>query len=331
MKEKYLFELGGENIELGKYEAIDLLEYENYKPQILSQEINLLAVEVIKPIEKKIMRRFGMVKRVSNIINYLENIQIEEIVEKIPDIEINNKSFAIRLLKKNGESESKIAKLLGEKISSKNRIDLNNPDVKIFYYSGENTIISKWDKNMETYYSKCLEHHVKYRPYFSPISIHPRIARSMVNLARCPWKGKIIDPFCGTGGILIEIADIGIDAIGIDIIDKMKEYSLGNLKHYNLSAEVFCGDIETINDYNFNAIVTDPPYGISTTTKGEGVSKLMKRSLDLFSIKLKPKQRLVMAVSKPELIVQHSLKIIKCFEWYIHKSLTRYIMVIEKN
>ncbi len=245
MKEKYLFELGGENIELGKYEAIDLLEYENYKPQILSQEINLLAVEVIKPIEKKIMRRFGMVKRVSNIINYLENIQIEEIVEKIPDIEINNKSFAIRLLKKNGESESKIAKLLGEKISSKNRIDLNNPDVKIFYYSGENTIISKWDKNMETYYSKCLEHHVKYRPYFSPISIHPRIARSMVNLARCPWKGKIIDPFCGTGGILIEIADIGIDAIGIDIIDKMKEYSLGNLKHYNLSAEVFCGDIET--------------------------------------------------------------------------------------
>ncbi len=331
MKEKYLFELGGENIELGKYEAIDLLEYENYKPQILSQEINLLVVEVIKPIEKKIMRRFGMVKRVSNIINYLGNVQIEEIIEKIPDIEINNKSFAIRLLKKNGESESKIAKLLGEKISSKNRIDLNNPDVKIFYYSGENTIISKWDKNMETYYSKCLEHHVKYRPYFSPISIHPRIARSMVNLARCPWKGKIIDPFCGTGGILIEIADIGIDAIGIDIIDKMKEYSLGNLKHYNLSAAVSCGDIETINDYNFNAIVTDPPYGISTTTKGEGVSKLMKRSLDLFSIKLKPKQRLVMAVSKPELIVQHSLKIIKCFEWYIHKSLTRYIMVIEKD
>ena len=57
----------------------------------------------------------------------------------------------------------------------------------------------------------------------------------------------------------------------------------------------------------------------------------MKRSLDLFSSKLKPKQRLIMAVSKPELIVQRSLKIIKCFEWYIHKSLTRYIMIIEKD
>ena len=87
-----MFELGGENIELGKYEAIDLLEYENYKPQILSQEINLLVVEVIKPIEKKIIRRFGMVKRISKIISYLENIQIDEILEKIPDIEISEES-----------------------------------------------------------------------------------------------------------------------------------------------------------------------------------------------------------------------------------------------
>tara|TARA_B100002051_G_C16640405_1_gene588309 strand:+ start:163 stop:1158 length:996 start_codon:yes stop_codon:yes gene_type:complete len=330
VKEKYLFELGGENIELGRYEAIELLEYENYRPQILSQEINLLVIEVAKPIEKRIMRRFGMVKRISNIINYLKYIEINEVIKKIPDIDIKNKSFAIRLLKKNGESESKVAKLLGEKISHKNKIDLNNPDVKIFYYSGENTIISIWDKNMETYYSKCLKHHIKHRPYFSPISIHPRIARSMVNLARCPLQGKIIDPFCGTGGILIEIADIGIDAIGIDILDKMKEYSLGNLKHYNLSAKVLCGDIEIIKYYNFNAIVTDPPYGISTTTKGEGIDKLMKRSLDLFANKLKSKQRLVIAVSKPEIIDQDSLKIVKCFEWYIHKSLTRYIMIIEK-
>ena len=116
-----------------------------------------------------------------------------------------------------------------------------------------------------------------------------------------------------------------------DVMDKMKEYSLGNLKHYNLSAEVACGDIEKINDYNFNAIVTDPPYGISAPTKGEGGDKLMKRSLDLLSNKLKSKQRLVIAVSKPELIYEHSLKIIKSFEWYIHKSLTRYIMIIEKN
>ena len=34
MREKYLLELGGENTELGKYEALELLKFKNYKPRI---------------------------------------------------------------------------------------------------------------------------------------------------------------------------------------------------------------------------------------------------------------------------------------------------------
>ena len=80
-----------------------------------------------------------------------------------------------------------------------------------------------------------------------------------------------------------------------------------------------------------DSIVTDPPYGISTTTRGEGVEELMLRSLSLFSKKLKSGQRLVMAVSKPELVQSNHFRILYQFEWYIHKSLTRNIMVMEKN
>ena len=32
MKEKYLLELGGENTDLGKYEALELLKFEKYSP-----------------------------------------------------------------------------------------------------------------------------------------------------------------------------------------------------------------------------------------------------------------------------------------------------------
>jgi len=46
------------------------------------------------------------------------------------------------------------------------------------------------------------------RPYFKPISLDPRLARAMANIA-CPEEGKILDPFCGTGGILLEAAAIG--------------------------------------------------------------------------------------------------------------------------
>ena len=34
MREKYLLELGGENTELGKYEALELFKLKNYKPRI---------------------------------------------------------------------------------------------------------------------------------------------------------------------------------------------------------------------------------------------------------------------------------------------------------
>tara|TARA_B100000029_G_scaffold513694_1_gene614046 strand:- start:557 stop:1555 length:999 start_codon:yes stop_codon:yes gene_type:complete len=329
VKEKYLFELGGENTELGKYEALELLKTEKYSPKLIFDNGNIIAIEVSKDIKKRIAQRFAMTRRISRIVCYYKEQNLEDILNNISEIEIGSKSFAIRVID-NISSEKEIAKKLGEKISPKNKIDLDKPDVKILYYSNVRSIVSIWHLDNETYYNKCLEHHVKYRPFFSPISIHPRIARSMVNLANCSLKNKIVDPFCGTGGILIEVSSMKMGAIGIDILDKMVDYSNGNLKHYNLEAKVRKGDVEEIQNCDFNAIVTDPPYGISTTTKGEGVDELMNRSMILFAQSLKPKQRLVMAVSKPELVKNEKFKIVNQFEWYIHKSLTRYILVMER-
>ena len=69
-------------------------------------------------------------------------------------------------------------------------------NVKILYYSNVRSIVSIWHLDNKTYYNKCLEHHVKYRPFFSPISINPRIARSLVNLSNCSLNNKIVDTFC---------------------------------------------------------------------------------------------------------------------------------------
>jgi len=331
VKEKYLLELGGENTELAKHEALELFKTEKYSPKLILDKKNTIVIEVSKEIKKQVIRRLGMTKRISRIIHYKQEENIDNILKNIPEIDIGCNSFAIRIIQKKEKSESNIARKLGEKISPKNKVNLTNPDLKILYYSNEKSIISIWNKKNETYYTKCLEHHVRYRPYFSPISIHPRIARSMVNLSNCSNGDIIIDPFCGTGGILIEIANMKIKAIGIDILNKMTEYSKGNLKHYDLKAKIIKGDIENLGNSNFDAIVTDPPYGISTTTKGEGVEKLMKRSLELFAKKMATKQRLVMAVSNPKLVQNKNYTTIHQFEWYIHKSLTRYILVMEKN
>ena len=82
---------------------------------------------------------------------------------------------------------------------------------------------------------------------------------------------------------------------------------------------------------DFDAIVCDPPYGISTTTAGEEISDLMRRTMDVFSKSTEKGKRIVMAVSNPSIIPTKSFTVVKTFEWYVHKSLTRNLLVLEKN
>ena len=70
MKEKYLFELGGENTELGKYEALELLKTEKYCPNLIFDNGSIIAIEVSKNIKKRIAQRFAMTKRISRIVCY---------------------------------------------------------------------------------------------------------------------------------------------------------------------------------------------------------------------------------------------------------------------
>ena len=44
------------------------------------------------------------------------------------------------------------------------------------------------------------------RPFFRPVSLEPRLARAAVNIAAGVNEGYVVDPMCGTGGILIESA-----------------------------------------------------------------------------------------------------------------------------
>ncbi len=100
------------------------------------------------------------------------------------------------------------------------------------------------------------------RPYFKPISLEPRLARAIVNIAAGIDDGVVIDPMCGTGGFLIEAGLSGRHSIGIDIDPEMVNGAKENLQWANVEGEVFVGDAA---NYCFpkkiSGIVIDPPYG----------------------------------------------------------------------
>ena len=331
MREKYLLELGGENTDLGKYEALELFKFKKYSPTLEKDNGNIIIISTSKIIEKKVINRLSMTKRISNIIFTSIKDNIKDILNELEKINIENKSFAIRQIGQNDLNSEKTAILIGEKISDKNKTKLNDPEITVLFYQNGKFFISLCNNDWETGYKKCLKHHISHRPYFSPISIHPRIARAMVNLSNCDEKEPLIDPFCGTGGILIEAADMGIEITGIDLKERMVEYSKGNLKHYGFEGKLMNSDFKEITKQKFSSIVCDPPYGIASTSGGETIENLMERSLDIFQKKLRKGQRLVIAVSNPNIVKHPNLKQLHKFEWYIHKSLTRNIIVLEKN
>ena len=48
-------------------------------------------------------------------------------------------------------------------------------------------------------------------------------------------------------------------------------------------------------------------------------------------VRIQKGQRLVIAVSNPKILKHPNLKLLNKFEWYIHKSLTRNIIILEKD
>jgi tRNA (guanine10-N2)-dimethyltransferase len=92
----------------------------------------------------------------------------------------------------------------------------------------------------------------------------------------------LLDPFCGTGGVLLEASLVGAKALGSDISPEMIEGCAENLRHFDVRFErLEIADIGKIEEVfgTVDAVATDPPYGRSASTRREPVSALHERAL----------------------------------------------------
>ncbi|MBN2600081.1 MAG: methyltransferase domain-containing protein, partial [Candidatus Thermoplasmatota archaeon] len=173
------------------------------------------------------------------------------------------------------------------------------------------------------------------RPFLSPITLHPKLARALVNLSCIKKDELLLDPFCGTGGILIEAELLGMTVIGSDIEKKMIQGCQKNLEYYNLkNYQLFCADIGEIKKHvsSVDAVVTDFPYAKATTTKGEHLTKLYKRSFEHIAKLLKKNRYAVIGLSHYEMVAigQDYLSLVDVFPIRAHRSLTRHFAVYRK-
>ena len=162
-------------------------------------------------------------------------------------------------------------------------------------------------------------------PAGHPAMTHPRLARAMVNLS---GAREILDPFCGAGGILIEAGLCGLKTTGFDIDAEMLEHARKNLDSFGLKATLARKDATTFSGH-YEAVVTDLPFGSST--------KLTDDAVDLYLSFLKNLRRNNIrkaVIGFPDfvdyklLMKKAGLRITREFTYYLHKSLSKKIVVI---
>ena len=334
---KYIFELSKEHSTIPKSEIISVLKAEDIKFKIdeSTDEVLIIKTKVLEKKLFKIAARLSYTYFIDKLLFICSN-SIEELMELGVKNNVKEKgSIAIKYKNRSTKIDSQqIVKIVADVYTKNRAVDLEKPDNEIRILITDKKIYVGL-KIAEINRSQFEERKVQNRPFFSPISLHPKLARALVNLSYIK-KGKImLDPFCGTGGILIEAGLIGAKIIGSDIEEKMivgckKTFDFYKIDDYKL----FCSDIGDINKFisKVDAIVTDLPYGKSTTTKGEKMNILYERAFKKMSELLNENKIAVIGLSNKDLIYlgKKYFKLIDMHVFKVHKSLKRYFVIFQK-
>jgi len=178
----------------------------------------------------------------------------------------------------------------------------------------------------------------RYKPFFHPSSFDPRLARALANLARTRRGDLVLDPFFGTGGILIEAGLIGGEVIGVDIDEDMARGGLINLRHYGVEpVGVIVADslLPPLRRGSVKRIITDPPYGRTASTHQRTPSEIISRLPQLMNYLLKDNGWGVMIRPLgPDAVragTPTDLNVLERHTIKVHSGLTREILVVKKG
>jgi len=110
------------------------------------------------------------------------------------------------------------------------------------------------------------------RPFFQPGSMDPMLARALVNIAGARPGANVVDPMCGTGGLLLEAGLVGARVLGVDAQWKMVRGAAENLAAYlDGGFATVRGDATRlpVRDGAADAVVFDAPYGKQSKVVGD--------------------------------------------------------------
>jgi tRNA (guanine10-N2)-dimethyltransferase len=342
---RLFFLVSGEHNTLPFAEVRAILEAEGFKYKILGKLSQIFRMKTSTESMKSIVRRASLTRVCSIELAYCDAVdkEIHESVSSSPVEKFlrKNETFVVRI-RRIGESSPELAgnileRQLGAELSYKAdgaKVNLTTPDKTFFGVLTDNKFIFGV-KQVEIIPKPFVERRPRKRPFFHPSSMPAKLARCMVNLAQPKAGDLVLDPFCGTGSMLIEAGLIGCRVVGFDVQKRMVRGSLKNIINYGIKPEgMGVADARQLPVTQVDCIVTDPPYGRSATTMGQKTKKIVMDFLSKIGDNLKKSGRVCIASPRSVRIgkigEQLGFKRLESHFVYVHRSLTREITVLER-
>ncbi len=328
------FELSGEHKILSRLEVLAYLAARGVKYREIAFSDQILVIEA-DFYPEEISSRLGMVHRIIEVLG-ISNPDEPSIIRLVEGLKLNFKtseSYCVRVKSKQGAA--RLERLLGALIHRRGyRVDLENPEI-IFrlILTSELAIFGRLLAAIKR--GEFAKRNPKLKPFFHPGVLMPHIARALVNISRVQSSELLLDPFCGSGGILVEAGLIGARVIGSDFQSKMVRGAKLNLDFYNANYFLLISDACNLPLKNrcIDAIVTDPPYGRSARIEARDIEDLYRRSLlEMHRVLKENKIAVVVSDRSIKSLAENAkFEVLEVVQQRVHKSLTRYIWILKKG
>ncbi len=261
---EYMFFLPGDYPDLAKEEIISLFGIKNYRMagRLLLAGFKNSEVEI-----KTKCQRLALTKSVYRLLFECKASDLAGLMKKFDWNSVYKKDFCLRIYLFEEEKQIKryskksLAGCIWHSVINP-KVNLENSKTKIqLFFAGNEVYCGLLIKEIKGGFESRKSH---LRPFPHPSSLHPKVARALVNISGAKENDTVLDPFCGTGGFLIEAGLMKIKSVGYDISRNMAKGCRENLKYFNIkNSRIKIQNALNIND-NFDYAVTDLPYGLNS-------------------------------------------------------------------
>ena len=342
---KLFFSLSGENETLPAAELKAILETEGYAYSITEKLDQLVRLEADFRSIQAVHHRsaYTMASALELFTCQAQDNAINQAADATDFKNVINEgeSFAVRIKRVKEYSPKSdtmnLERKLGKHILSnttKTKVNLKKPDKTFFGVLTSNKLVFGI-KLTEITPKTFSERRPRKKPFFHPSAMPSKLARCMVNLARAKRGELVLDPFCGTGSVMVEAAFVGCQVLGFDVQRRMAEGTRKNLEHFGVEPEgLVIADSRKLPLTRIDHVVTDPPYGKSATTMKSTTKQIVEGVLSSANPLLGKGQLICIASPKTLHIAQIGTAL--CYDHleshfaYVHGTLTREIAVFKK-